>query len=169
MGKIIDLDELWQVRPEHKNEEQIGHEAENKAWNDCMKAWHDAIEEAPSCDSKLYDEGYAKGVKDTEAVYENYSELKHGYWIDGYYKKCSVCHYTISSGTPYCPACGAKMDAKIPELRIKGIEMPKDCYECFAFSDSGDYPTCIITHMSKGYSWSPKWNKMDNCPLVEAD
>ena len=45
--------------------------------------------------------------------------------------------------------------------------MPKTCSECFGFDDNGDYPTCIINHCSKGYTFRYMEKRMDDCPLVE--
>ena len=43
--------------------------------------------------------------------------------------------------------------------------MPKCCDECFALDDNGDYPTCIITHTSRGYNFRVREKRMDDCPL----
>ena len=45
------------------------------------------------------------------------------------------------------------------------IDMPKCCYECFAFNDSGDYSECIVTKDYRGYRFRPREQKMHNCPL----
>ena len=45
------------------------------------------------------------------------------------------------------------------------IDVPKCCYECFAFDDSGDYPECLITKDFRGYRFRPREQKMYNCPL----
>ncbi len=37
------------------------------------------------------------------------AEVKHGYWKG--IGRCSICEtFSLSSGTDYCPNCGAKMD-----------------------------------------------------------
>lgn len=168
--RLIDADELWQnYRPEYRNENQVGHREENKAWNDCIKAWHDIIEETPSCDTKLYNEGYQAGLK--EGLSKAGQDVKHGYWKNG--NKCTVCETTFINGKVsnynYCPICGARMDKKPPEVKIKDFEMPESCDECFAFDDNGDYPTCGITNLSKGYNWNPRGGRMDSCPLAEVE
>ena len=124
-------------------------------------------EETEMAKAEAHDKGYAEGVKDTERVYEKQTE--HGYWKVGFWKKCSVCGYEAEHTTPYCPACGAKMDKKAPKVVIKNFEIPECCDDCFAFDDNGDYPTCGITNWSKGYNWSPRGGRMDNCPLEEVE
>lgn len=50
---------------------------------------------------------------------------------------------------------------------IKGMEMPENCYECWALDECGDYPMCRITGEQRGYNFNVHKNKMDKCPLVE--
>lgn len=45
------------------------------------------------------------------------------------------------------------------------MEMPTCCSECFALDDSGDYPSCFITHESRGYNFDIFTKRMDTCPL----
>lgn len=45
------------------------------------------------------------------------------------------------------------------------IDMPKCCYECFAFDDSCDYPMCLVTEEIRGYTFRSREQKMDKCPL----
>ena len=58
-----------------------------------------------------------------ELVNSNKTAVKHGQWeceirntIDGLHTyqqfRCSVCGMTYITNTPYCPHCGAKMDAE---------------------------------------------------------
>ena len=49
---------------------------------------------------------------------------------------------------------------------IKGMEMPKCCSECFALDDSGDYPFCLITQETRGYTFHRREVRMPKCPLV---
>ena len=50
---------------------------------------------------------------------------------------------------------------------IKGMEMPKNCDNCWALDDYGDYPRCRITEEQRGYNFPIREKRMDNCPLVE--
>lgn len=50
---------------------------------------------------------------------------------------------------------------------VKGELMPKTCFECFALDDNGDYPTCIISQSSRGYTFRVREKRMPDCPLVE--
>lgn len=52
-------------------------------------------------------------------------------------------------------------------ILIKGMEMPMCCDDCPVFDDNGDYPTCILTGLSKGYNFPIFEKRMDNCPLIE--
>ena len=45
------------------------------------------------------------------------------------------------------------------------IDMPNCCDKCFALDDNGDYPKCIITGETKGYTFRTREQKMDKCPL----
>ena len=45
--------------------------------------------------------------------------------------------------------------------------MPDCCDRCFAFSDNGDYPFCLITQEQRGYNFNARGRRMDKCPLVE--
>ena len=112
---------------------------------------------------------------DSEPTVEEHT---HGYWVERYKDnyKCSECgswwtctEEEIINNFDYCPKCGARMDRKAPKVVIKNFEMPKCCYDCFAFDDNGDYPTCGITNWSKGYNWNPRESRMDTCPLVEVE
>ena len=47
------------------------------------------------------------------------------------------------------------------------IKMPTCCNECFALDDSGDYPSCSITHESRGYNFDIFTKRMDTCPLKD--
>lgn len=47
------------------------------------------------------------------------------------------------------------------------IDMPKCCYECFAFDDSCDHPMCLATEEIRGYTFRAREQKMDKCPLKE--
>ena len=50
---------------------------------------------------------------------------------------------------------------------IKGMKMPKNCDNCWALDDYGDYPRCLITEEQRGYNFPIREKRMDNCPLVE--
>lgn len=45
------------------------------------------------------------------------------------------------------------------------IQMPQRCDDCFALDDNGDYPTCRITHTSRGYTFNTREKRMPDCPL----
>ncbi len=47
------------------------------------------------------------------------------------------------------------------------VEFPKNCNNCWALDDNGDYPMCLITKESRGYTFNTKENRMPNCPLLE--
>ena len=51
-------------------------------------------------------------------------------------------------------------------IAIKGMDMPKSCSECWALDDNGDYPFCLITQETRGYTFRTKEKRMDKCPLV---
>ncbi len=48
------------------------------------------------------------------------------------------------------------------------IDMPKCCSECKLLNDNYDYPECIITGETKGYTFRTREQKMDKCPLKPA-
>lgn len=50
---------------------------------------------------------------------------------------------------------------------IKGMDMPKNCAECFALDESGDYPYCRITGETRGYNFPVSEKVMSKCPLGE--
>ena len=52
-------------------------------------------------------------------------------------------------------------------ILIKDMEMPKNCDNCWALDDYGDYPRCRITEEQRGYNFPIRDKRMDNCPLVE--
>lgn len=45
------------------------------------------------------------------------------------------------------------------------IDMPKCCSECKFLNDNYDYPECIITGVTKGYTFRTTEKKMAECPL----
>ena len=45
------------------------------------------------------------------------------------------------------------------------IDMPEDCNNCIFYNDDLDYPYCIITRETRGYTFNPRGNKMKNCPI----
>ena len=47
------------------------------------------------------------------------------------------------------------------------ITMPSVCDSCPMFDDDGDYPTCIVTGHSCGYTFSSREKRMDDCPIRE--
>lgn len=51
-------------------------------------------------------------------------------------------------------------------ILIKGMEMPKNCDNCWALDDYGDYPRCRITEEQRGYNFQIREKRMDKCPLV---
>ena len=63
------------------------------------------------------------------------------------------------------------VDEEIEVIMSKAIlviDMPSCCYRCFAFDDSGDYPTCMVTGECRGYTFRSRELRMDKCPLKEA-
>ena len=46
-------------------------------------------------------------------------------------------------------------------------EMPECCDKCWALDDMGDYPYCLISHTSKGYTFNIREKRMENCPMNE--
>lgn len=50
---------------------------------------------------------------------------------------------------------------------IKGSEFPKNCAECWALDEYGDYPVCRITQEQRGYTFRTREQRMERCPLVE--
>ena len=50
---------------------------------------------------------------------------------------------------------------------IKGMKMPKTCYECWALDDDYDYPMCRITQEQRGYTFNTRGQKMAKCPLID--
>lgn len=46
-------------------------------------------------------------------------------------------------------------------------EMPECCDQCWALDDHGDYPYCLISQTSKGYTFRTREKRMDNCPMNE--
>lgn len=50
---------------------------------------------------------------------------------------------------------------------IKGIDMPQCCDECWALDERGDYPYCLITGETEGYTFNIRKYKMDRCLLGE--
>ena len=54
-------------------------------------------------------------------------------------------------------------------IMIKGMKMPMCCDDCPVFDDNGDYPTCILTGLSKGYNFPIFDKRMDICPLIETE
>ena len=51
-------------------------------------------------------------------------------------------------------------------LVIRGMEMPKSCYNCWALDDYCDYPRCRITEEQRGYTFPIREKRMDKCPLA---
>lgn len=45
------------------------------------------------------------------------------------------------------------------------IDMPECCNECRFLNDNYDYPECIVTGETKGYTFKAREQKMDKCPL----
>lgn len=45
------------------------------------------------------------------------------------------------------------------------IDMPKCCSECRFLNDNYDYPECIVTGETRGYTFRTREQKMDKCPL----
>lgn len=48
------------------------------------------------------------------------------------------------------------------------IDMPKCCSECRFLNDNNDYPECIVTGETNGYTFRTREQKMDRCPLKPA-
>lgn len=49
------------------------------------------------------------------------------------------------------------------------IDMPESCDKCKFLNDSYDYPECIITGETRGYTFRIREQKMDKCPLKPLD
>lgn len=47
--------------------------------------------------------------------------------------------------------------------------MPQCCDDCFALDDNGDYPTCRITHTSRGYNFNVREKRMPDCQLINEE
>lgn len=47
--------------------------------------------------------------------------------------------------------------------------MPQCCDDCFAFDDRGDYPYCLISQYSAGYTFESSKHRMSYCPLIEEE
>ena len=47
------------------------------------------------------------------------------------------------------------------------MDMPKNCGECWALDEWGDYPLCLITREQGGYKFPKKEQRMGSCPLIE--
>ena len=45
------------------------------------------------------------------------------------------------------------------------IDMPSCCDECRFLNDNRDYPECIVTSETKGYTFRTREQKMSKCPL----
>ena len=50
------------------------------------------------------------------------------------------------------------------DLLIKGMKMPKSCWECFFFLNSTELFKCNLTHKNVG---NCRKNRHKNCPFVE--
>ena len=48
------------------------------------------------------------------------------------------------------------------------IDMPSCCDECKFLNDNHDYPECIVTGETKGYTFRIREQKMSKCPLKPA-
>ena len=49
------------------------------------------------------------------------------------------------------------------------MDMPTCCNRCFALDDSGDYPYCLISCKSRGYTFNTRSERMPDCPLKEVN
>ena len=47
------------------------------------------------------------------------------------------------------------------------MKIPECCDQCFALDDTGDYPYCMISHDSRGYTFPIFEKRMESCPLKE--
>ena len=45
------------------------------------------------------------------------------------------------------------------------IDMPSCCDECRFLDDNYDYPNCIVTGETRGYTFRTREQKMNKCPL----
>lgn len=59
------------------------------------------------------------------------------------------------------------MRSEVMGVYIKGMKMPKTCYECWALDDDYDYPMCRITQEQRGYTFNTRGQKMAKCPLID--
>ena len=48
------------------------------------------------------------------------------------------------------------------------IDLPSCCDECRLLNDNHDYPECIVTGETEGYTFRTREQKMDRCPLKPA-
>lgn len=55
------------------------------------------------------------------------------------------------------------------DVIIKGMEMPVCCAECHMLDDRGDYPVCVITRETRGYTFPIRDRRMSACPLEPLD
>lgn len=67
--------------------------------------------------ARKYHKDFTQSIADLTSLHEvladtpsaDVVEVKHGYWKG--IGRCSICEaFSLSSGTDYCPNCGAKMD-----------------------------------------------------------
>ena len=49
------------------------------------------------------------------------------------------------------------------------MPMPECCDKCFALDDYGDYPFCLISHKSQGYTFNTRECRMPECPLKDCE
>lgn len=48
---------------------------------------------------------------------------------------------------------------------INKYNAPKNCSDCFALDEYGDYPMCRITGETRGYNFDTDARRMDRCPI----
>ena len=54
-------------------------------------------------------------------------------------------------------------------ILLDNYEMPSTCSECFALDECGDYPRCIITGETRGYTFMTHKMRMHKCPLRDTN
>lgn len=53
----------------------------------------------------------------------------------------------------------------MPDVIIRGMRMPVCCADCNMLDDRGDYPVCVITGETRGYTFPVRERRMNACPL----
>lgn len=104
------IDEVKKLRDECLKEENYYQERFNLWMQYKGDSWPDLPSDSSACQSV----GAIRSKLDRIiAEYQSESESHHGYWVSHpEYYSCSKCGSNSAYMHPYCPYCGAKMDAK---------------------------------------------------------